>query len=162
MYKQIRGGACKKDEVDTRMNASMIIPLIHAIVAMLLISGKTLQEHRLLVNRLSKFSRSSLYNHLQPEVIQSPSSPCSSQAMSRVCSEVVTAFTGKVSSMANKVSTCVTGYRQIWVAVAVMKEKLKTDVASTTYQVGRGLFDVLVPETEFERVNSDKILDKCS
>ena len=120
---------------------------------MLLISGKTLQEHRLLVNRLSKFSRSSLYNHLQPEVIQSPSSPCTSQAMSRVCSEVVTAFTGKVSSMANKVSTCVTWSRQIWVAVAVMK-KLRTDIATTSYQVGRGLFDVLVPETQFERVNA--------
>ena len=54
----------------------MIVPLLHAIVAMLLISAKTLQEHRLLMAKLSKFShsRSSRSTYLQPEANMSSSS----------------------------------------------------------------------------------------
>ena len=63
MYMQVPSGTKKEDEVDMRMNLSMIVSLLHAIVAMLLISGKTLQEHRLLVTRLSKFSQLSQYRH---------------------------------------------------------------------------------------------------
>ena len=64
----------------------------------------------------------------------------------------MTTFTGKVYSMANRVSICVPWLTQIRVAVAVMKEKLKTDIATTLYQISCGLYDILVPETEFERV----------
>ena len=35
MYMQVPSGSAEKDEVDTGMNASMLMPLIHAIIAML-------------------------------------------------------------------------------------------------------------------------------
>ena len=54
--------------------------------------------------------------------------------------------------MANKVSTSVMWFRKIWVAVSAMKESLTADIATTLYQVGSGVFDILVPEAAFERV----------
>ena len=128
MYKQMPGGASEKDEVDMRMNASMLLPLIHAIIAMLLISGKTLQEHRLLVARLSKYSWSSWYSGHQQEVTLSSSSPCSCQrsyqTQSGVCCEVMTAFVVKVSGMADKTRTGVAWLKQLCGAVSRAKEKI--------------------------------------
>ena len=44
MYKQVTGGACNNDEVGIGMNPFNLVPLLHTIVAMLLISGRTLHE----------------------------------------------------------------------------------------------------------------------
>ena len=128
VYKQMSDGASKKDEVDTGMNASMLMPLIHAIIAMLLISGKTLHEHRLLVARLSKYSRSSWYSGPQQEITLSSSSPCSCQRSyqthSGVCCEMMTAFAVKVSGMADKTRTGVAWMKQLFGAVSCAKEKI--------------------------------------
>ena len=51
---------------------------------------------------------------------------------------------------------------QTWLAVKCVKERLKACIATASYQVGFGLYDVLVPETLFERANSDKMWDKCA
>ena len=127
MYMQVPSGSAEKDEVDTGMNASMLMPLIHAIIAMLLISGKTLQEHRLLVARLSKYSWSSCYSGHQQEVTVSSSSPCSCQrsyqTQSGVCCEVMTAFVVKVSGMADKTRTGVAWLKQLCGALYLIKER---------------------------------------
>ena len=128
MYMQVPSGSAEKDEVDTGMNASMLMPLIHAIIAMLLISGKTLHEHRLLVARLSKYSRSSWYSGPQQEITLSSSSPCSCQRSyqthSGVCCEMMTAFAVKVSGMADKTRTGVAWMKQLFGAVSCAKEKI--------------------------------------
>ena len=49
---------------------------------------------------------------------------------------------------------------QTWLAVKCVKERLKAGIATASHHVGFGLYDVLVPETLFERVNSDKMCDK--
>ena len=95
---------------------------------MLLISGKTPPEHRLLVSRMSKFSRFSPYNHPQPELNLYSCSPCSCQAMSGVCCEVMTVFIAQLYSMVSKVSTSVTWFRQIWVAMYVVTERLRAGI----------------------------------
>ena len=127
MYMQMPSGSAEKDEVDTGMNASMLMPLIHAIIAMLLISGKTLHEHRLLVARSSKYSRSSWYSGHQQEVTLSSSSPCSCQrsyqTQSGVCCEVMTAFVVKVSDMVDKTRTRVAWLKQLCGAVYLIKER---------------------------------------
>ena len=124
---QVPSGSAEKDEVDTGMNASMLMPLIHAIIAMLLISGKTLHEHRLLVTRLSKYSRSSWHSGPQQEVTLSSSSPCSCQrsyqTQSGVCCEVMTAFVVKVSGMADKTRTGVAWLKQLCGALYLVKER---------------------------------------
>ena len=127
LYKQMSGGASEKDEVDMGMNASMLMPLIHAIIAMLLISGKTLHEHRLLVARLSKYSRSSWYSGHQQEVTLSSSAPCSCQRSYQtqfgVCCEVMTAFVVKVSGVVDKTRTGVAWLKQLCGAVYLIKER---------------------------------------
>ena len=139
MYMQVPSGSAEKDEVDTGMNASMLMPLIHAIIAMLLISGKTLHEHRLLVARLSKYSRSSWYSGHQQEVTLSSSSPCScqrtvaQQTQPRVCCEMTTAFIVKVCGMVDKVTTGAVWTKQLFGAVSCAKEK----IVRTANRIGR-------------------------
>ena len=95
---------------------------------MLLISGKTLHEHRLLVARSSKYSRSSWYSGHQQEVTLSSSSPCSCQRSYQtqpgVWCEVMTAFVVKVSGMADKTRTGVAWMKQLFGAVSCAKEKI--------------------------------------
>ena len=157
MYKQATGGSCNDDEAGMGMNPFNLVPLLHTIVAMLLISGRTLHEQRLLVAKVSKYSQSSRYSSPQSEVSPSSSPPCSCQIQSRLCCKVTTAFLDKVSCMANTTRTGVTWLSQTWLAVKCVKERLKPGIATALYQVGFGLYDVLVPETLFERVNSDKM-----
>ena len=127
MYMQVPSGSAEKDEVDMGMNASMLMPLIHAIIAMLLISGKTLHEHRLLLARLSKYSRPSWYSGPQQEVTLSSSSPCSCQrsyqTQSGVCCEVMTAFVGKASVMVDKTRAGVAWLKQLCGALYFIKER---------------------------------------
>ena len=137
MYKQMPGGASEKDEVDKGMNAYMLMPLIHAIIAILLICGKTLHEHRLLVAQLSKYSRSRRCSSPQPEVFLSSSSPCSCQTQSWLCSMLTTASTGKVSSIVNTTRTGMAWCRQVWVAVICMKEEM---MRALTHLLVRTLF----------------------
>ena len=82
------------------------------------------------VSRLSQLSQSSLLSQLQPEGSLSLTSSCSCQAESGVCCKVTTALTAKVSSMASKVSTCVTWCRQIWVAVYAVEERLTASITT--------------------------------
>ena len=152
MFMQVLSQTGKEDEVDKRMNVTAIVALLQAILAVLLVIGKTLQEQSQLAARLSQLSRPSLLSQLQPEASLFPSSSCTCQAESRVCCVVTTAFTAKVFSMANKVSTSVMWLREIWVAVSVVKKRLTADIANTLYQVGCVVFDILVPEAAFERV----------
>ena len=152
MYMQVPSQTGKEDEVDKRMNVTAIVALLQAILAVLLVIGKTLQEQSQLAARLSQLSRPSLLSQLQPEASLFPSSSCTCQAESRVCCVVTTAFTAKVFSMANKVSTSVMWLREIWVAMSVVKKRLTADIANTLYQVGCVVFDILVPEAAFERV----------
>ena len=127
MYMQVPSGSAEKDEVETGMNASMLMPLIHAIIAMLLISGKTLQEHRLLVARLSKYSWSSCYSGHQQKVTLSSSSPCycqrSYKTQSGVCCEVMTAFVVKVSGMVDKTRTGMAWLKQLCGGLYLIKER---------------------------------------
>ena len=128
------------------------VALLQAILAIVLVTGKTLHEQSKLMARSSELSRPSLLSQLQPETSLFPSSSCTCQAESRVCCVVTTAFTAKVFSMANKVSAGVMWFREIWVAVSVVKKGLTADIANTLYQVGCVVFDILVPEAAFERV----------
>ena len=64
--------------------------------------------------------------------------------------------------MANTIRTGVMWLSQTWLAVKCVKERLKACIATASYQAGFGLYDVLVPETLFERVHSDKMWDKCA
>ena len=79
MYKQVPVGACNDDEVGMGMSSFNLVPLLHTIDAMLLISSKTLHEQRLLVTRLSRFLWSNLNSHHQPETTQYSGSLCSCQ-----------------------------------------------------------------------------------
>ena len=44
MYMQVPSGTGKKDEVDKRMNITAVVTLLQAILAVLLVIGKTLNE----------------------------------------------------------------------------------------------------------------------
>ena len=100
------------------------VALLQAILAIVLVTGKTLHEQSKLMARSSELSRPSLLSQLQPEASLSPSSSCTCQAASRVCFEVTTTFTAKVFSLANKVIIGVTSFKQIWVAVNCVREKM--------------------------------------
>ena len=95
------------------------VALLQAILAIVLVTGKTLHEQPKLMARSSELSRPSLLSQLQPEASLSPSSSCTCQAASRVCFEVTTTF-----SLANKVIIGVTWFKQIWVAVNCVREKM--------------------------------------
>ena len=82
------------------------------------------------VTRLSQLSQSSLLSQLQPEGSLFLTSSGSCQAESGVCFKVATALTARVSSMASKVSTCVTWCRQIWVAVYAVTERLTAGITT--------------------------------
>lgn len=147
MYMQVPSNTDKEDEVDKRADVSAILALLQAIFAILIVVGKTLHEQSVLTARHSKLSQSSLLSHFQPEASLSPESSCYCQTKSKV----TTASIVRVSSMANKVSTGVMWFREIWVAVSAMKERLTADIATTLYQVGCGVFDIIAPEAAFER-----------
>ena len=101
------------------------VALLQAILAIVLVTGKTLHEQSKLMARSSELSRPSLLSQLQPEASLSPSSSCTCQAASRVCFEVTTTFTAKVFSLANKVLIIgVTWFKQIWIAVNCVREKM--------------------------------------
>ena len=108
MYKQVHGGETYEDRVDSDkgMDALKIIPLLQAILifATLFFSDK------------SQLSQSSLHSHTQPKVSRFSSSPCSCQILSRLCCEVTTAITGKVSSVVSTVSAVVAWLKQTCVA----------------------------------------------
>ena len=110
LYKQVLGREYE-DEVVKRMDPSTIVPLLQVILVMLFITGKTLREQTMLIARMSKFSRPSLFNYLQSEGTPSSGSPCSCKTQS-VCCEVTTALIAKVSSMVNKASTGVVWFEQ--------------------------------------------------
>ena len=130
-YMQVPSGTGKKDEVDRRMDASTtVVSTLQIILAMLLIYGKTLHEQSLLIARLSQLSQSSLLSQLKPEELLSLISSCSCQTESGVCCEVTTALTAKASSMASKVSNCVTWCRQISVAVYAVVERLTASITT--------------------------------
>ena len=99
MYKQVPGGACNNDEVGIGMSSFNLVPLLHTIDAMLLISGKTLHEQRLLVAKLSRLPWPNLNSHHQPETTQYSSSPCSCQCQTRGCCYVATTMLDKVTRM---------------------------------------------------------------
>ena len=129
-YMQVPSGTVKEVEVDKRINASTVVSFLLIIFAMVQMYGKTLHEQSLLIARLSQLSQSSLLSQLQPEELLSFTSSCSCQAESEVCCKVMTGLTAKVSSMASKVSTCVTWCRQIWVAVYAVVEILKASITT--------------------------------
>ena len=115
MYKQVLGGERNVDKVDG-VNASKIVPLLQAIFAMLLVTGKTIHEQSLQVSRLSKLSQPSLLSHhLHSEASLSPRSPCFRQTRRRACCKATNAFTEKVSSMVNAASSGVLWFKQITV-----------------------------------------------
>ena len=147
MYMQVPSRTDKEDEVDKRTDLSAILTLLQAIFAILIVVGKTLHEQSVLTARQSKLSQSSLLSHFQPEASLSPESSCYCQTKSKV----TTAPIVRVSSMANKVSTSVMWFREIWVAVSVMKRRLTADIATTLYEVGCGVFDIFDPEAAVER-----------
>ena len=99
MYKQVPGGACNNCEVGIGMSSFNLVPLLHTIDAMLLISGKTLHEQRRLVTRLSRIPCSNLNSHHQPETTQYSSSACSCQCQTRGCCYVATTMLDKVTRM---------------------------------------------------------------
>ena len=146
VYMQVPSGTVKEDTVGKTTDIPAIVALLQAIFAILLVSGKTLHEQSLQIARLSQLSKPSLLSHLHPEVSLSHSSQCSCQTQSEVRSMLTTAFKGKGSSVVNVTITGVTWFRQMW-------KGLTADIATTLYQVGCGMFDILVPETEFEYVN---------
>ena len=148
MYMQEPSGTGKETMVGKTTDISAVVALLQAIFAILLVIGKTLHEQLLIIPRKSNLSQPSLLSHFQPEASLSSSSSCSCKTQPMVCCVVTTACIGKVSSMVSVTSTCVTGLRQMWDRLTVT-----ADIATTLYQVGCEIFDVLVPETEFERVN---------
>ena len=124
MYKQVFD--CKDDEV-MRTDTFRIVALLQAIFAMLLVSGKTLHEQSVRIDRLSQLSQPSLLSQLsncQPETPLSPSSPCSCQTQSRVCCEVTTALLEKVSGVVNKASVGVAWLRQLGGVFNHAKERM--------------------------------------
>ena len=96
MYMQVPSGTGKEDEMSKQTDVSAIVVLLQAMVAILLVSGKTLHEQWLIITRLSNLSEPSLLSHLQ---LVSNSSPCSCQTQFKLHSMVTTAFKGKVSSV---------------------------------------------------------------
>ena len=116
MYKQVHDGESNEARVDNDMgmDASNIIPLLQAIFAMLLVTGKTVHEQSLQISRLSKLSRPSLLSQLHPEASLSPRSACSCQTTPRVCCKVTNAFTEKVSGMVNAASSGMLWFKQIY------------------------------------------------
>ena len=120
MYMQVPSETRKEDEVDIdmRINLSMIVPLLHAIVAMLLISGKTLQEHRLLVTRLSNLSQLSHYRHHQSEDTVSPNSQAKETCESTI------AMLSKVTRMCSSAHAGLVWLSQAGRAVKCVKEEI--------------------------------------
>ena len=137
-------GACNDDEAGMGMNPFNLVPLLHTIVAMLLISGRTLHEQRLLVAKVSKYSRSSRYSSPQSEVSPSSSSPCSCQIQSRLCCEVTTTLLDKVSFMANTTRTGVTWLSQTWLAAKCVKEEIMRKLAHFLVNKVIGLDRVMI------------------
>ena len=127
---KVPSGTVKEVEVDKRMDASTVVSFLLIIFAIVYLYGKTLHKQSLFIARLSQLSQPSLLSQLQPVELLSFTSSCSCQAESEVCCKVTTGLTAKVSSMASKVSTCVTWCRQIWVAVYAVTERLT--VSNTT------------------------------
>ena len=124
MYKQVLGGERNVDKVDG-VNASKIVPLLQAIFAMLLVTGKTIHEQSLQVSRLSKLSQPSLLSHhLHSEASLSPRSPCFRQTRRRACCKATNAFTEKVSSMVNAASNSVLCCKQVYSAFESMKMRM--------------------------------------
>ena len=108
MYKQVHGGETYEDRVDSDkgMDALKIIPLLQAILIFA----------TLFFNHKSQLSQSSLHSYTKPKVSMFPSSPCSCQIQSRLCCEVTTAITGKVSSVVSTVSAVVAWLKQTCIA----------------------------------------------
>ena len=123
MYMQVPSGTGKMDEVVKRADVTAILALLQAVLAILIVGGKTLHEQSLLNARQSKLSQLSLLSHPQPEASLSPSSSCSCQAKSRMCCEVTAALVVKMTDMVNKASTGVVWFRQICCAISHVKEK---------------------------------------
>ena len=122
MYMQVPSGAGKEDEVVKRADVTAILALLQAILAILIVGGKTLHEQSLLNARQSKLSQLSLLSYSQSKASLFPSSSCSCQAKSRVCCEVTTALVVKVIAMVNKASTGLVWFRQICGAISHVKE----------------------------------------
>ena len=98
-FKQVRGGECAEGKVDKRLDTSMLVPLLQAIFAMLLVTGKFLHELPQLVTQSSKLSQPHLLSHPQPKVSPYPRSPCSCNVQPRLCCEVTTAIIGMVTDV---------------------------------------------------------------
>ena len=120
MYKQVPGGACNNDEVGIGMSSFNLVPLLHTIDAMLLISGKTLHEQRLLVTRLSRIPWSNLNSHHQPETTQYSSSPCSCQCQTRGCCYVATTMLDKVTRMESTACAVIGRLKRTFKALCVV------------------------------------------
>ena len=136
MYKQATGGSCNDDEAGMGMNPFNLVPLLHTIVAMLLISGRTLHEQRLLVSRLSKFSRLNLNTHQQPEVAQYSSSPCSCQSQTRGCCYIATAMLDKVTRMESMARAMLARLKRTFKALCIVtaEEMVIAAVGEVVYQ----------------------------
>ena len=123
MYKQIHGGGCTEGKVDKRLDASVMVPLLQAIFAMLLATGKSLHELPQLIAQSSKLSQPGLLSHPQPEVSPYPRSLCSCNVQSRSCCEVTTAIIGMMTGVVSTANAGVAWLMQTCAAFQSVKER---------------------------------------
>ena len=123
MYMQMPSGSGKEDEVVKRANVTAILALLQAVLAILIVGGKTLHEQSLLNARQSKSSRLSLLSYSQSKASLFPSSSCSCLAKSRVCCETTTALIDKVAGMVDKARTGMVWFTQLCGAISLIKER---------------------------------------
>ena len=101
----------------------------------MLVSVKTIQEQTVLLARLSDLSQSRMSASFKP-VASSSSLQCSCLTQSRTCWSITTAISGKVTGMANIVSTGMVWCRQVSGAINCMMQNVSLsfgDFISTDY-----------------------------
>ena len=115
MYMQVPSGAGKEDEVGKMTDFSAIVPLLQAIFAILLDSGKTLRT--VAANCEAVSTKSARPSPVGGFAV--PSSSCSYQTKPRVCCVVMSTFIGKVCGMVDidEVSTGVGWTKQLFGAL---------------------------------------------
>ena len=135
MHKQVLGGDHSDDEVVKGTDALTIVPLLQAILVMMLVSVKTFQDQSVLIARLSDLSQCRMSASFKP-VAPSSSLQCSCLTQSRKCWSITTAISGKVTGMANIVSTGMIWCRQVSGAINCIMQNVimsMSDFISTDY-----------------------------